>query len=352
MAVSHALDTAVGAHLVGGLHAPDTETAMRTTVGILGRHVRALPDGETGARNQWIFWQVDKFTAIDGIELVGTKETTARDNEEYSGFPSIAVDESVDELPARSLGYADAAEEAYAIFVRLREEGAIPPEVKFQVSVPTPFASLVAWIREEDQERFFGVYERGLAAEVEEIIRIVGADDLVIQWDVAVEIGVLHGAFVAAGSLGEKGFMIDALGRALDAAVGVERGVHLCYGDYRHRHFSVPKDLSLCVEFANGVSDRSDFVHMPADRDTGRDPGYYEPLRDLKPGRLALGVVDYEGDEQRTRELIAAASEGGGGREFAVGTECGMARIDERGGDGPSLEDLLQLHAAVAKPLR
>jgi hypothetical protein len=128
--------------------------------------------------------------------------------------------------------------------------------------------------------------------------------------------------------------------------------VHLCYGDYKHRHFAVPKDLSLCVELANAVSDLTDFVHMPADRETGRDPGYYEPLRDLDAGRLALGVIDYEGDAERTRELVGAATQGSGGIEFAVATECGMARIDERGPGAPSLEDLLRLHAAIAAPIR
>ena len=44
--------------------------------------------------------------------------------------------------------------------------------------------------------------------------------------------------------------------------------MHLCYGDYKHRHFTVPADLSLCVELANGVGGAADFVHMPADRDS------------------------------------------------------------------------------------
>jgi len=35
---------------------------------------------------------------------------------------------------------------------------------------------------------------------------------------------------------------------------------------------------------------------------------------------------------------------------FAVATECGMARIDERGPGAPSLERLLQLHARAAAP--
>ncbi|HEX2414902.1 MAG TPA: hypothetical protein VHJ37_06785 [Thermoleophilaceae bacterium] len=342
----------VGAHLVGGLKAPDSETAMRSAANILGRHLHAITDGETGERDQWIGWQLGKLTSIDGIEVVGVKDTSAPDNEEYSGFPAIAVDSSVAELPPRALGYADAAEASYPVFERLRAEGVIPAGVKFQVSVPTAYASVVAWVREEDQQRFFDVYERAIAGEVEGIVAAVPAADLVIQWDVAVEIGALNDAFVASGELAEKSFIIAALGRALEMPGGVERGIHLCYGDYKHRHFTVPADLSLCVELANAVGDSSDFVHMPADRETGRDPGYYEPLRDLGVGRLALGVIDYEGDEQRTRELIGAASEGSGGREFAVATECGMARIDERGPGMPSLERLLELHALNSDPIR
>ena len=63
-------------------------------------------------------------------------------------------------------------------------------------------------------------------------------------------------------------------------------------------------------------------------------------------------MIDYEGDEERTRELAQAATTGSGGMEFAVATECGMARIDERGPGSPSLERLLELHASTAAPIR
>lgn len=343
----------VGAHLVGGLKAPDAETAMRTAGRILGRHLHAVTDGETGERDQWIGWQVGKLASLDGIEVAGVKPTSAPDNEEYSGFPAIAVASSVTELPPRALGYADAAEGSYATFRSLRDEDALPDGVKFQVSIPTAYASVIAWIREEDQEHFFPTYARAIAGEVDAIADAVDAADLVIQYDVAVEIGALTGAFVAAGELGDKGFIIGALRDALETPAGdIERGLHFCYGDYHHRHFTVPEDLSLCVELATAVGDRADFVHMPADRETGRDPAYFEPLRDFPDGRLALGVIDYEGDAKRTRELIAAATTGSGGREFAVATECGMARIDERGPGRPSLERLLELHAENAAPIR
>jgi methionine synthase II (cobalamin-independent) len=224
--------------------------------------------------------------------------------------------------------------------------------VKFQVSIPTAYAVVVAWVRAGDQLAFFPVYERAIAAEVAEIARVIPADDLVIQFDVAVEIGALTGTFIAAGDLGNEDRVAQALDDALAAVPdGVEAGLHFCHGDYKHRHFTVPQDLSLCVEPVNAGGARADFVHMPADRETGRDPAYFEPLRNLRDTRLALGVIDYEGDEERTRELVQAAATGGG-REFAVATECGMARISERGEGGPTLERLLELHAASAAPVR
>lgn len=257
------------------------------------------------------------------------------------------------ELPDRLLGYADAAEASYAVFRRLRDEGALPSDLKFQVSVPTPYASVVAWVSERDQERFFPVYAAAMYREVEAIVGAIPASDLRIQWDVAVEVGVLKGAMAAAGELAAEDFIAGALDEAIAAASGVEVGLHLCYGDYKHRHFTVPADLSLCVDMANRHADSIDFVHMPADRETGTRPAYYEPLRGLQVENLALGVVDYEGSRERTEELIGAASTAldGTDRTFAVATECGMSRIDERGGDSPSLEHLLELHT-LAAPVR
>jgi hypothetical protein len=345
--------TAVGAHLVGGLKCADAETAMRTAAEILGGHLRAIPDGETGDRSQWIFWQIDKLTALDGVQLAGTHGTEASDNRDYSVFPALSVDASVTEIPPRALGYADAAEASYATFRRLRDEGVIPEGVRFQVSIPTPYATVVAWVREPDQERFLPIYADAIAAEVAEITRVVGVDDLALQYDVAVEIGALTGNFATAGDLADKPVVLGALREVFDRTPdGPERVLHLCYGDYKHRHFTQPQDLSLCVEMANAVGDAADVVHMPVDRDAGRRTEYFHPLRDLGAVNLALGVIDYEGDAQRTRELAEAATAGSGGREFAVATECGLARIDERGTGAPTLERLLELHAEVATPIR
>ncbi len=343
----------IGAHLVGGLKTANATTAMRTTSRILGRHVHAVTDGETGVRDQWVLWQLDKLRGVPGIGMgEGTKPMPAATDRVYHHvFPNLTIATSVTALPVRHLGYADAAEDSYLIFQRLREQGVIPAGVKFQVSLPTPLATVALFTTPDDQERFFGVYENAMADEVRAIAGIIDPDDLVIQFDAAVEIGVLCGALPAAPALSGKDFVVASLTYALAMPPdGVERGVHFCYGDLGHRHFVAPKDLALCVELANEVSDLTDWVHMPADRDTGRDPQYYEPLQDLQTRRLALGVIDYEGDEARTAELIDAAAVGGR-RDFAVATECGMARIGGRG-ETASLERLLTLHATFAAPIR
>ena len=87
------------------------------------------------------------------------------------------------------------------------------------------------------------------------------------------------------------------------------------------------------------------------DRENGRVAAYFAPLSELRVNgtELALGVIDYENDSTRIDELVAAADTAG--RPYAVATECGMARLGERG-EPVTLEDLLRQHERVAAPVR
>jgi methionine synthase II (cobalamin-independent) len=342
-----------GAHLVGGLAAPTATEAMTVTAATLGRHLSRLTDGETGPRSQWIWWQIDKLTAIDGIAMGPPQVNPETGNPDYSVFPGLTVDEGI-AIPRGALGYAAAAIESYKAFVLLRDGGVIPADVRFQVSIPTPYAVVVAWSTGEPQRRLWQPYKEALFAEVAEIVQAIPAEDLAIQWDVAVEIGVLEGVFNAIDELDSFDRVVDELVACLETVPRpVQRGLHLCYGDYKHRHFKPPTDLGLLVSLANAVVARAevDFVHMPVDREHGREPGYFAPLRDLRIGgaELALGVIDYENDAGRIDELVAAADTAG--VPYLVATECGMARLGERG-ETVTLADLLAQHARVADPVR
>ena len=45
------------AHLVGSVPLPDSETVFRTVSRALGSSARRIPDGETGDRSRWIWFQ-------------------------------------------------------------------------------------------------------------------------------------------------------------------------------------------------------------------------------------------------------------------------------------------------------
>lgn len=343
-----------GAHLVGGLAAPTAEEAMRQTSAILGRHLTRLTDGETGARSQWIGWQIDKLLALPGIRMGEPQINHETGNADYSVFPGLDVDPGTS-IPPRTLGYADAAIDSYRVFQALRAEGVIPADVRFQVSVPTPYAVAVTWVSPSSQAAFFDTYKAALLDEIADICGAIPLEDLAIQWDVAVEIGVLEGVFRPTAELATPERGTTELRACVDAVPDPAAvGLHLCYGDYKHRHFKAPTDLSLPVRIANAVAATSklDFIHMPVDRDTGLEPGYFAPLADLRVGdaELALGVIDYENDSARIDALVAAAARSTD-RPFAVATECGMSRLGERG-ESVTLEDLLRQHVRVAEPIR
>ena len=77
---------------------------------------------------------------------------------------------------------------------------------------------------------------------------------MAVQWDVAVEFGILEEGF-ASGGAQAFGAIADALARCVDqvpAAIPV--GLHLCYGDYGHQHFKQPESLALQVRVVNAVT--------------------------------------------------------------------------------------------------
>ena len=261
-----------GAHLVGGLAAPSSVEAMTTTAGLLGDRLERLTDGETGPRSQWIWWQIDKLTAVPGIRLGEPQINPATGNPDYSVFPGLDVDEGI-AIADGSLGYADAAEASYREFRHLREAGIVPAQVRFQVSLPTPYAVVIAWASKGGQGRLWQPYREAIWKEVDQIVGAIPSDDLAIQWDVAVEVGVLEGVFTPEDGFGSYERIVDELVACAEhVRAPVQRGFHLCYGDYKHRHFLATRDLSLMVRLINDFEALVpfDFVHMTVDSDNGR----------------------------------------------------------------------------------
>jgi len=127
----------------------------------------------------------------------------------------------------------------------------------------------------------------------------------------------------------------------------VELGFHLCYGDFRHRHFMNPRDLGVVTEISNRLSAAAprpiDWIHLPVpiDRD---DDAFFAPLEDLALGpatELYVGLIHFaDGVEGAARRIGAARTHLA---RFGVATECGFGRRPPG-----TIAALLALHAQVA----
>lgn len=353
----------IGVHLNGGLAVADAETAMREISTRIGDRVKRIPDGETGDRNNWIFFQVNLLSALPGVEHVGEFDATKG----YEGLPKLRItDEAVidDFFAEFNPGYADAYLESYQTYLALREEGTIPEGLRFQVEYPTPFATAAGWFVPEQVPTVLPAYTAAMLRDLNRLLAGIPPEDIAVQWDVAVEFGALTGSFPGFPNLTPAEAGRD-LGQLLDAVPqGIPAGLHLCYGDYQHVHFRQPESLALQVELIGHVTANARrtvnwfAITVPQNE---RRPEFFAPLADLriKDGtEVYFGIVPYhvaeqpEGTSATQIALIDAHAaswrpHSGEEQEWGVCTECGMARAQPA-----EIPGLLDLHAELAAPRR
>ena len=331
-----------GVHLVGSVPMADSATVLRTCAEHLAGHISRLPDGETGSRANWIAWQRAVFSACGQLQTTGDEPTAS-----FRLKPGIAAAE----VSLGDLGYAAAAHASYEAFARLKSEGAIPAQLRFQVSLPTPLAPVQLYIDADDRAAFEPIYERAMQIELDGILDVIPHDQLAIQWDTAVEFGVLEGVFPAFFDNPFEAIVERLLRLGLAVPETVELGYHLCYGDAGHKHFVEPSDTTWLTEVANAIClglDRSlDWLHLPVPR-SRHDDAYFAPLAKLQASdrtELYLGLLHATDGLDGARARVAAAQRVLD-RKFGVATECGFGRRTEA-----SLEGLLALHVQTCELL-
>jgi hypothetical protein len=344
-------------HLNGSINLPDTDTVFRELGSRIGPLASRYSDGETGDRGNWIFFQLQRFWATPGLEQAGIVEREQATGA-YRASPKVRLADGADPATIEwpNLGYADAYLESWERFRELRDEGVIPRGTRFQVQYPTPLASINAWIVEEDQDRLEPTYTRALYADLQRLLDALPHDEIAVQWDVAVEFGILVGGF---GATATQDF--DAIIRRLVEAVeqvpaDVPVGLHLCYGDYEHSHFREPESLELQVRVANRVvADASRAIDwfaftVPQHQ---RSPEYFAPIADLDVGdrtELAFALVPYHPTDQApgtTEAQVELVDERLGDRRWGICTECGMGRVARE-----EILDLLELHRTIVEGAR
>jgi len=341
-------------HFNGSVNLADTESVMREITSRVPAGLRRIPDGETGDRWNWIVFQQQKFQQLPWLVPAPARPLEG----DYERFSQLRLADGVDpvEVSWPDLGYADAYLMSYQTFAALREQGVIPGGVRFQVQYPTPLASIGVYIVPEQQQALLGSYERAMLADLGQLLAAIPPEDLAVQWDVAVEFGVLEEAFAPGGAQAFDA-IIAALARCVDQVPAeVPAGLHLCYGDYGHQHFKQPESLALQVRVANAVTAAAgrpvSFVSFTVPQ-YQRDESYFAPLAELTadPGtELNFGLVPYHPAEQppgtteaqvRLIDAVLAASPDSR-RDWGVCTECGMGRADR-----DEIPVLLDLHREI-----
>lgn len=351
--------------LVGSVGLKDSEEVFRAVGPLLGGRMKRIPDGETGSRTSWVarlrFVLEDNPAFEDDPQELAAGGRITHPTEGMRTWKGSAVVPRGAPPPPRMrlkagvrpedirvgrLGYPDAAIESYAMLCALRKEGAVPKQLRFQVSLPTTAAFLNAHVVYEHHAIVEPIYRRQLFREVDEICEAIPHKDLAIQWDVSTEMGQWEGVRHAWFSDVEAG-VIERLALHCARIPGnVELGVHLCYGSYGGRHWKEPESTANMVEVHNRLIEKLarsiDYIHMPVPMDRD-DDAYFRPLSrlGLHPGtKLFLGLVHDSDGAEGTRRRIAAASKYA--KDFGIAAECGFGRRPPE-----TIPNLLRMHAEV-----
>ena len=339
-------------HFNGSVNLADAETVLREISARVPVGVRRMTEGETGDRDYWISFQTDKFQQMPEFETVqsGRFYETADDAPE---MPQLRLVEgaSAATITWPNLGYADAYAESFETFRALQADGTIADDVRLQLQYPTPLASMAGTIAEEDLPAVSATYETALLADLDQAMATLPHDRIAVQWDIAVEMGLIEGGFGTDPAPAEA--IAPGIVRCVDRVPDdVPVGLHLCYGDYGHQHWKQPGSLGAQVRLANAVTAAArrplDFISFTVPQDRA-DEAYFAPASELvTPAgtELYFALVPYHPETQpagatadQIRHVDAALARlAAGPRTWGICTECGMGRV--RREDVPALLDL------------
>lgn len=330
--------------LCGSIPLADTDAVFEMVSETLGADLARVPDGETGARTNWIAWQGPVFARQDALEPLAERERGYQLRPPLRLTPGAAAAD----LDFRPLGFAAEAIASWRRFAERRAAGAFRPEARFQVCLPTPYAPVYSFVAYESQEAVYPVYERAMLDELAGIAAAIPVEDLAVQWDVATEMSLFERVFPCPLDDPDR-TLIERLARLGDAVPGgVELGYHLCYGSMNDRHWKEPRDLGKLVWTSNAATDAVrrpiDWIHVPVpiERD---DDAYFAPLDALAIApetEFFLGLVHHEDGVEGARRRIAAALPHLS--EFGIAAECGFGRMADH-----QIAPLLRLHAKMIK---
>jgi hypothetical protein len=354
--------------LVGGVPLRPARAVFETVAKVLGPQLTRIPDGD---QRGWILAAVESFRSNAALEQTGSVEIS----EGGVRVPTFGLraGRSAADLRLGPYGYADVARSSYADFTALRKQGLIAPGTRFQVTMPGPGTS--AFMVQLLPEELLPIARRALAAEVAELVAAIPAEDLAIQFDIAMEAEheeyrrrpdafdtPVHETF----HWTQEQMAESAAWLADRVPAEAELGFHIC--SIWHHYQPGGQDNAVLVSTANAVVERVkrrvDYVHLPTIPE--HDEADFAPLRDLRLApetTVFLGLIHRSDGVEGAKRRIAAAQTAL--PEFGVASFCGLgnpgavkppsdvqvgeALHEEMRTRDSDIEDALKLHSAVAR---
>lgn len=339
-------------HLVGSVPLPTASDVFEQVCGAVGPYLDRLPDGETGERKGWIAFQRRLLEAHPAVMVNPSGRTVpvrdlagkiSRENALLVLNPEVPPNE----INFRPLGYSQSATDSWHIFQQKQRAGIIPPNLRFQISLPTPFATGLLYFHPDAHQDFIAIMKEALLQEVTEICAAIPHDRLAIQWDCCQEILLLEGYFPDDWQYDAARMAptVAALGNALPD--DVELGIHFCYGSPVDAPLVKQKSMEVVVNFCNQIASHLthplNFVHMPVSVPDA-DASFFRPLQNInlaKETQIYLGILhpkipDGDADRVQLAQHFLPS--------FGVATECGWGRKSTE-----TVDALLQVHLNAVK---
>jgi hypothetical protein len=346
--------------LVGSLPFDTAEEAIGAAAEHLGDHLPAIGDGEVGPRKIWIgFLPMTTYSKHPALETLRSPEggvPRPHHSEVYEAAFLFGIKPG-EELRFETTNYGPIAVESYEVFKRLREQGAVPEGVRFQVTFPGTGSAISYFFREADWPAAHAAYHDAVRRDIELILEHVPASDLQFQFDLAQE-------FVDMASGDAKGIadwpdatleekierhaaVLPELARNVPEQARL--GFHWCYGTWGGWPMKDMADLGLCVRMTQEaiarIDRRVDYVHMPALKHPV--PEFFAPLAELdgEDVDVYLGIIHHTDGVEGFSERMEMARHYRA--RFGIGSVCGYGRVDPA-----ELPNILAVHRDCAAALR
>jgi len=321
--------------LVGSLPVDSTDDGFRWGAELFGGLVAALPDGESGARGAWVGY--DRTTLLephpDIAVLAPSPSPTGRARHAYD-TARLTVREGVDALRFDAWPRVAETLASYERFVALRAEGVIPPGLRFQVGLPFPSSVFTGAFKDDFADNWAIVgpaledlWERSVG----DLLGVIPAADLALQWDLAYEVIDIEGVVGWTDGDAWERFAGPWSRLARRVPEDVLMGLHLCYGTFPEWPMYEARDMGLLVRMANYAVAESgrtvDWLHLAGPKYLrSEDESFFRPLSDLEPGdaRVFLGIVlpvDGEAGLERRHRTASRFLD-----DFGVAMYCGFGR--------------------------